>query len=498
MTVLGVPTSLEDSDMTTYITVAIPYVNADPHLGYAFELVDADLVARARRSLGDDVRFLGGTDEYSLKNVLAAEAAGRPIREFVAEHAARFADLADRLHISFDDFIRTSTDPRHVPAVDRLWRACLASGDLYRREYEGWYCVGCEQFYAPADLDDGSCPEHATPVQHVAETNWFFRLSRYQQPLLDLVESGRLLIEPEPYRNEVLAFVRAGLDDISVSRSAERAHGWGVPVPDDPSQVIYVWFDALTNYISALGYGTGGGDYERWWRSSDERIHVVGKGITRFHAVYWPAFLLSAGEPLPTRVHVHPYLTVGGRKVSKSAGNSVTPFDVIDRFGDDVLRWWLTAEPAAAADTDVTVERIVARSNTDLANGVGNAVRRVTTLIDRHLPGGVATGSDPLPEASGLSERAAAAFAAFDRRGAVALITGVVDALNRDIEATEPWKAVGDARAALLATHHATLVEIVEAIGPIVPALTARATYHLERAVDRPVVQPRLELSAGG
>jgi methionyl-tRNA synthetase len=484
--------------MTTYITVAIPYVNADPHLGYAFELVEADLAARARRSLGD-VRFLGGTDEYSLKNVLAAEAAGQPTEQFVAERAARFVELAGRLDISFDDFIRTSTDPRHVPAVVRLWRACVASGDLYRRDYEGAYCVGCEEFYAPSELDDGNCPEHGTPAHIVAETNWFFRLSRYQQRLLELIESGHLVIEPEPYRNEVLAFVRAGLEDISVSRSAGRAHGWGVPVPDDTSQVIYVWFDALTNYISALGYGIGSDEYERWWRAADDRIHVVGKGITRFHAVYWPAFLLSAGEPLPTRVHVHPYLTVEGRKLSKSSGNYVTPVEVVERFGEDALRWWLTAEPAAAADTDVTIERIVARSNTDLANGIGNAVRRVTTLVDRHLPDGPLPGCEPLPSARELPWRVAAALAGFDRRGAVSLITDAVDALNRDIEATEPWQLAkapdrAGELATLLGTYHATVVEIVEAVRPIVPALSARADAHLRRDDHRPVVQPRRDV----
>ena len=484
---------------TTYITVAIPYVNADPHLGYAFELVDADLVARARRALGDDVRFLGGTDEYSLKNVLAAEAAGQPIREFVAEHAARFVELADRLDISFDDFIRTSTDPRHVPAVDRLWRACLASGDLYRRAYEGRYCVGCEQFHAPADLVDGTCPEHGTPAEVVAETNWFFRLSRHQDRLLELIESGELLVEPEPYRNEVLAFVRRGLEDISVSRSAQRARGWGVPVPDDPSQVIYVWFDALTNYLSALGYGAGSGDdLDRWWRHSDERIHVVGKGITRFHAVYWPAFLLSAGEPLPTRVHVHPYLTADGRKVSKSAGGYVTPAEVIDRCGQDALRWWLAAEPAAAGDSDVTTERIVARSNTDLANGIGNAVRRVTTLLDRHLPGGVPAERSPLPAAARLPERVARAIGAFDRRGGTALIIEAVAEVNRYVEETQPWVIakdparrddLGDA----LGTARASLAAIVEATGLVIPALAERAGGLLRDAGSGTVVQPRLE-----
>src|SRR5690606_12834603 len=239
---------------TTYVTVAIPYVNADPHIGYAYELVQADIYAPSRRQACDRVRFLGGTDDYSLKNVLAAEAAGEATRDFVDRHADRFAALRGPLAISFDDFIRTSSDPRHAPAVERLWRAVAANGDLYRRHYEGNYCVGCEQFYDPADLVAGRCPEHGTPISRVAEENWFFRLSAYQEHLEELIGSDRLAVRPEPFRREVLAFVRAGLADISVSRSVERARGWGIPVPGDPSQVVYVWFDALANYVSALGF----------------------------------------------------------------------------------------------------------------------------------------------------------------------------------------------------------------------------------------------------
>ena len=316
--------AVNTSRPSTYVTVAIPYVNADPHLGYAYELVLADTYARARRQAGDAVRFLGGTDDYSLKNVLAAEAAGLSTVEFVERHADRFEQLAGPLELSFDDFVRTSADPRHRPAVERLWRACAARGDLYRRTYEGDYCVGCEQFWSPADAvaDDGAlhCPEHLTPLDRVAESNWFFRLSAYQDHLDRLITTGELEIHPRQYRDEVLAFVRRGLEDISVSRSVGRARGWGIPVPDDPDQVVYVWFDALTNYFSSLDFGDPESvAYRRWWLDAERRVHVIGKGITRFHAVYWPAFLASAGQPAPTRIEVHPYLTVDGAKISKSA-----------------------------------------------------------------------------------------------------------------------------------------------------------------------------------
>ena len=296
----------------TYITTTIPYVNARPHLGFALELVQADALARHHRGQGDHVRFQTGTDDNSLKNVLAAEAAGVGVQEFVDGNAAAFVALSEPLSLSVDDVIRTSRDPRHRAGVERLWRACADAGDFYRKHYRGLYCVGCEQFYAPAELSDGRCPEHDTEPQQVSEENWFFRLSRYTGRLHDLIATGVLRIEPAERRNEVLAFIAGGLEDFSISRSITRARGWGIPVPGDPSQVIYVWWDALGNYLTALGYGTAGEDHQRWWTGADHRIHLVGKGVLRFHAVYWPAMLLSAGQPLPTEILVHGYLTADG------------------------------------------------------------------------------------------------------------------------------------------------------------------------------------------
>lgn len=489
--------------MSTYITVAIPYVNAHPHLGYAFELVEADLAARARRRLGEPVRFLGGTDDHSLKNVLAAAAAGVPTQAFVDAHAQRFVGLANSLRLSFDDYIRTSRDPRHRPAVERLWRACAASGDLYRREYEGSYCVGCERFYDRTELIGGRCAEHDAPVETVVETNWFFRLSRYERQLIELIESDRLLVDPSSFRSEVLAFVRSGLRDISVSRSVERARGWGIGVPDDPSQVVYVWYDALTNYISALDYGTDGDRYHRWWRDTDDRVHVVGKGILRFHAVYWPAFLLSAGEPLPTRIHVHPYLTLDGAKLSKSAGGGAAPDTVIGRIGADALRWWFARDVGVASDTDVTVERIAERANDDLANGIGNAVNRVSALVHRYRAGEVPhTGEAPLPGARGLAVRVDRALADFDRRAASASIVAAVDELNAHIEATAPWRLAKQVDAAetldrVLDRCVATLLVVADAIAPIAPQLAGAISAQLDRATTLPrpePVFPRLEV----
>lgn len=285
-----------------YITTTIPYVNARPHLGFALELVQADTLARHYRLRGERVRLLSGTDDNSLKNVLAAEAAGVDVQSFVDRNADAFAALRGPLSLSFDDFIRTSSDPRHRVGVERLWRQCAASGDLYRKEYEGLYCVGCEQFYTPDELVDGRCGEHGTEPQLVAEENWFFRLSRYADRLHQLISSGELRIEPAARRNEVLALIEGGLHDFSVSRSHNRARGWGIPVPDDPSQVVYVWWDALGNYVTSLGYGTGDSAYDQWWATSERRVHLVGKGVVRFHAVYWPPCCCRP----PPAAHRHP------------------------------------------------------------------------------------------------------------------------------------------------------------------------------------------------
>lgn len=252
--------------------------------------------------------------------------------------------------------------------MERLWRRCAEAGDLYRKEYEGLYCVGCEQFWTPDELVDGRCVEHGTEPQPIAEENWFFRLSRHADRLRELITSGALRIEPAARRNEVLALIDSGLHDFSVSRSHTRAHGWGIPVPDDPQQVVYVWWDALGNYVTSLGYGTDDPAYERWWAAGDRRVHLAGKGVVRFHAVYWPAMLLSAGLPLPTDILVHDYLTVAGQKISKSGnGTAVDPVALTTAYGTDAVRWWLLRDVPRVGDADFTVERLIARADADFA-----------------------------------------------------------------------------------------------------------------------------------
>ena len=451
----------------TYITTTIPYVNARPHVGHALEVVQADVLARFRRRHGDRVRFQAGTDDNSLKNVLAAQAAGEDVREFVDRNAEAFVALGPALSLSVDDVIRTSRDVRHRAGVERFWRACAAAGDVYRKRYEGLYCTGCEQFYSPAELRAGCCPEHDTEPQRVAEENWFFRLSRYGAALRAAITGGELRIEPAGRRNEVLAFIDGGLEDFSVSRPAERAGGWGIPVPDDPDQVIYVWFDALCNYVTALGYGTGDEAYRQWWTGSGRRIHLLGKGVLRFHAVYWPAMLLSSGQPLPTDIFVHDYLTVGGRKISKSSGSAPDPAALAVEYGPDAVRWWLLREVPRVGDADFTVERMIARADDELANGLGNLVNRVVAMIHRYRDGripesrpapagaaagaatdgtagaatdGTAGGEDLDAAIRQAGELIAAALEEFDFRQATAAVWAIADEANRFINRVRPWE----------------------------------------------------------
>ncbi|NUT46633.1 MAG: methionine--tRNA ligase [Saccharothrix sp.] len=476
-----------------YVTTAIPYVNSRPHLGFALEIVQADVLARHHRLRGDRVRFLTGTDDNSLKNVLAAQAEGVPTAELVDRNAEAFAALRDPLALSFTDFIRTSRDARHRTGVERLWRACADAGDLYREHYEGLYCVGCEQFYAPAELVGGKCPEHDVEPRPVAEENWFFRLSRYTDRLRELIGSGAVRVEPEARRNEVLAFLDAGLRDFSISRSRARAHGWGIPVPGDPDQVVYVWWDALGNYITSLGYGGEGSNYRRWWSCGDRRVHVIGKGVVRFHAVYWLAMLLSAGEPLPTDILVHDYLTTHGRKISKSAGDVVDPVALADRYGADALRWWLLRDVPRVGDADFTEARLVARANEDLANGLGNLVSRVTVMVHRYRDGRPPVGVEPDDDAKALvnacreaPELVHAAITDFDFRRATAAVWRIVEEANRYVEQVRPWELSraerdggGAARGRLDAAISVLLTAcrtLARELTPFVPALAARVS----------------------
>ncbi|MBD3365816.1 methionine--tRNA ligase [candidate division WWE3 bacterium] len=372
--------SKNHSTKKTYITTAIPYVNAAPHIGFALEIIQADVLNRYYKSKDQDTYFVTGTDENSLKNVLKAEEEGISTKELVNKYSKNFLELKEILNIDYDDFIRT-TEPRHIKNVEKFWKAC--EKDIYKKSYKGLYCVGCEEFKLEKDLEEGKCPEHLNKaLEVVEEENYFFKLSKYQKQLKELIETETLKIVPKGRKNDVLGFIDQGLEDFSISRSVERAKGWGIPVPGDPSQIIYVWFDALVNYISALGYAEESALYKDFWADSDKILHCIGKGITRFHAIYWPAMLLSAGVRLPTHELVHGYITADGQKMSKSLGNVVEPKAVVEKYGTDAVRYFLLKAIPPTKDGDFNKGYFEEVYNADLANGLGNAVARVAKMAE--------------------------------------------------------------------------------------------------------------------
>ncbi len=364
-----------------YITTAIPYVNGAPHIGFAQEIVQADTLARFYKLLEKDVYFLTGTDENALKNVQAAESENITTQALVDKYSEKFKELKTSLNINYDDFIRT-TEERHIKGAQKFWQAC--EKDIYKKHYKGLYCVGCEEFKTEKDLENGECPEHpGKQLEIVEEENYFFALSKYQNQLKELIETETLKIVPEFRKNEILAFIDQGLEDFSISRSKERAKGWGIPVPGDDSQIIYVWFDALINYITALGYADDQELYKKYWVENENKIHCIGKGITRFHAIYWPAMLLSAGLPLPTIELVHGYLTINGQKISKSLGNVIDPNEFTQKYNIDATRYYLLKVIPPTKDGDFTEEQFIEIYNGELANGLGNTVARVARLAEK-------------------------------------------------------------------------------------------------------------------
>lgn len=368
--------------MKYYITTAIPYVNAKPHIGHALEFIQGDVVARYHKLLGEEVLFLSGGDENALKNVQAAENAKEEIHAFVDNNTKLFEDLAKKLNVDFDIFQKGS-DPKHYSSSQKLWELCDKSGDIYKKSYKGLYCVGCETFYTPDELNEnGECFEHpGKKIEEIEEENYFFKLSKYQNKLTSIIESDEYQIIPEFRKNEVLAFIKSGLRDFSISRSNTRAKNWGVPVPNDPTQKIYVWFDALNIYQTGIGFGHDAKKYNKFWPAD---LHVIGKGIIRFHAVYWPAILLSAGLDLPKKLFVHEYITVNGQKMSKTVGNVLDPIPLIEKYGTDALRYYCLAKISPFADSDFSENKFKETYNADLANGLGNLVARVAKLCETH------------------------------------------------------------------------------------------------------------------
>ena len=420
-----------------YLTTPIYYVNARPHLGHAYTTIIGDALARWHRLLGDDVYFLTGTDEHGLKIQQAADAAGTTPQEFTDSIAPLFQQAWERLNISNTDFIRT-TEARHRVGVEKLLQACFDAGDIELDRYSGMYCVACEAYFTEDELDGDNCPIHKRPVEHVEEENYFFRLSRFEQRLIDWYSSHPGAVVPEHRVNEVLGFIKQGLHDFSVSR---KTLTWGIPLPFDTSHVAYVWFDALANYITAIGYGSDDAKFNEWWPVNH---HLIGKDIIRFHNVYWPAMLMSAGIELPRGYAVGGWLLVGGEKMSKTSGNVVNPLDLVDEFGVDGFRYYVLSDTAYGNDGDFTYEGLVSRYNSDLANNLGNLAARIATVVQKKCNGlGTAPSAD-----SPLAEHARTAVAdtmswweQVQPSRALEATWTLIRATNAHLENNEPWKA---------------------------------------------------------
>lgn len=452
-----------------YITTAIPYVNARPHIGHALEFVQADVIARFHRQKGEEVLLLSGSDENALKNVQAAEQAGVPVQEFIDKNVKLFQELAERLHVQFDVFQKGSS-PEHHLSSQKLWELCGKAGDIYKKSYEGLYCVGCETFYTPDELNENKeCFEHpGKKLEKVSEENYFFKLSKYQDKLVNLITKDALRIVPASRKNEVLSFLKQPLQDISISRSNERAKNWGVPVPGDESQKVYVWFDALNIYQSGVGFGLDEEKYKKWWPAD---VHVIGKGITRFHAVYWPAFLWSAGLSLPKTLFVHGYITIDGQKMSKSLGNVVDPLDLIEKYGSDAVRYFFLRELPATEDGDFSYEKFENRYNTDLASGLGNLVARVLSLAKREkatIPDHF--NDETFGELVRVSKKRANNFIAdFDFHKALVAIWYIVHRCDKTIDEKRPWEA-SEGQKQVIADLLLAISHIAALLEPFLPA----------------------------
>lgn len=502
-----------------YLTTPIYYVNAPPHIGSAYTTIAADVLARYYRQRGSDVFFLTGTAEHGTKMAQHAAAVNQTPQAFVDENAAYFQAAWAKLNIEYSDFIRT-TEPRHARAVTLFFERLKASGKIYEGEYAGLYCVGHEAFLKESELDaQGNCPDHQAAPQHITEKNWFFRLSEYADPLKERITSGAFAIAPESRRNEVLAFIDQGLEDISISRQNVE---WALPLPWDETQTIYVWLDELFNYCSAIGYGADEEKFRRYWPAD---LHLIGKDIVKFHCIIWPALLLAINEPLPKKVFAHGYFTVDGQKMSKTLGNIVDPVAIAGEYGADALRYFLLRDIPFGNDGDFSHERLRDRYNADLANGLGNLVSRTLNMIEQFHPSFSPSREGELEGVAHVGKTLSAVSAhlenlAFDK--ALDTIWRTIAAADALIEKTKPWELarragktgagetpgvfpstpgvkeapVEEARQELeeiLSNLYATLAAINQALAPFLPDTHAKLTQLL---AARPLKKPITPLFA--
>lgn len=456
---------------TYYLTTAIPYINAKPHLGHVLEWFQADALAQYQRLQGKKVAFAAGSDENSLKNVRAAEKTGQETQPWLDEYAEIFRAAYDFFGISLTHFRRSSDQKLHWPGVQKLWQLCDQAGDFYKKTYEGLYCVGCETFYTPDELIDGKCPEHFTEPEKVAEENYFFRLSKYQDQIRQLIETDQVHIVSDQFKKEMLGFINTGLEDFSVSRSNARGRGVGVPVPNDPDQVMYVWFDALTVYMTAIGWGFDDAEWQTYWPAD---VHVIGKGINRFHSVYWIGMLLSAGLPLPKTISVHGYITSDGQKMSKSLGNVIDPFALVETYGLEPVRFFLLKEIPTHSDGDFNYEKFKEVYTADLANGLGNVCSRVAKLCEKSGLGSPAVTQTFNPSYQTL-------FSQFELDSAAKSVVQQIADLDGYLSLQKPWTLAGEEQQQILIEAIKQIQKIAFHLQPFMPQTAQTILAHFSQ-----------------
>lgn len=450
-----------------YITSAIPYPNGKPHIGFGLEIVITDAIARYHRLKDEQTHFLTGTDEHGLKVYQAVQKEDVDFQNYVDRNSAEFAHLKEILNISYDNFIRTTDKTKHWPGVEKIWKECVAAGAIYKKTYDGLYCVGCEEFKTEKDLENGTCPEHKVVPEKVEEENYFFNLTAYKEKIRELIETNQLLIIPESRKNEVLSLL-SDAHDFSISRPRNRI-SWGIPVPGDDTQTIYVWFDALTNYISAIGYGRDEKEFKAWWPAD---LHVIGKGIVRFHAIYWPAMLLAASLLTPKAILVHGYVTVAGEKISKSLGNVISPENVIQRYGNneaarDALRYYLLRYIPTTDDGNFSFEEFERIYNADLANGLGNLVARVAKLCETNT---LSYPDEKLKISTPVEDR----IENYRLHDALGLIWAVISEADKTLNKDKPWELKNNLLHKALAKQVKRIKQIATDLQPFLPETAAR------------------------
>ena len=475
-----------------YITTSLPYINSKPHIGFALEAVQADVVARWQRLLGNEVWFLTGTDEHGSKIAKIAKEANSTPEAVSQQNSDEFAKLKTVLNLSNDDFIRTSDKLRHWPGAQALWQKLVESGDIYKSEYRGLYCVGCESFVTEKDLVDGKCPIHLTAPEVVEEKNYFFRLSKYADQIFQKISSGELKVIPEGRAKEILNVIEEGLTDVSFSRPVS-ALPWGIPVPGDDEQTMYVWCDALSNYISAIGYGQDEGRFNKWWPAD---LHMIGKDISRFHTAIWPGMLFSAGIALPKKIFIHGFISSGGRKMSKSLGNVVSPEEVVGKYGADVLRYYLLKEIPNSDDGDFSWNRITEIYNSELANNLGNLLSRSLTMLEKYQNSKVPKLATDLWATDKIWQELTVAIDKLDFNKFIQIVNELVKIMNQYVDQEKPWVLAKDRNDKLEEVLY-RLLEGLRQVGIMLyPCLPDTSSKILRQLGVSPVDEANFDLAA--